>query len=93
MQRVPSKSRIRCANLPQVHLHVRVVALLYNFAETFKVNPQPNTSNTSPKKNDVIVSCKAEGTNVEFGFEKPVLLAKLLIHTPGNNQGPAGNAN
>jgi hypothetical protein len=34
------------------------------------------------------VTCRAEGTNVEFAFEKYVLVSRILIKTPGQRRGP-----
>jgi hypothetical protein len=43
----------------------------------------------SPQKKACAVTCKAEGTNVEFQFEKMVIVSKVIIKTPGENKGPA----
>src|SRR5690606_21620730 len=36
------------------------------------------------------VTCKADGTSVEFEFERHVYLSNVIVKTPGNGEGPVG---
>mmetsp|Transcript_5718 Transcript_5718/g.21639 ORF Transcript_5718/g.21639 Transcript_5718/m.21639 type:complete len:800 (-) Transcript_5718:1685-4084(-) len=53
----------------------------------FKVNTAFSTSSSNTTES--LVKCKAEGTNIEFKFEKPVLLSNVIVKTPGQGDGPS----
>lgn len=56
-------------------------------SQEFKVVESTNTQNNASSKNS-LVKCKADGTNIEFTFEKPVYLSSVVVKTPGNGEGP-----
>jgi hypothetical protein len=58
--------------------------------KTLEKKSPPREDKSTAKNGACTVKCKAEGTNVEFQFEKAVIVSKVLIKTPGEHKGPAG---